>query len=666
MERKLKEWGLTLDDAISLGWEEVDPLQVEGLPQLRCIRIPYYEPTDLSRRTRAINGQDFERFRVLPHKLAPPGATLAEDMPRYLQKPGTGCEAYYPPIIDWESVLVDTSIGVIVTEGEAKAAKACKEGFPTIGLGGVSSFRSIRNGIIFSRTLKDFNWRGRRVYIIYDSDIVTNINVVHAINSLALTLVDHGAIPYVCFIPQLENGKSGLDDFLIINGPNMLEQLLTNATPISAVESLIELNNRYVVIKNIAGIYDLENEKITSRNNFVSVIESTSKCIRYKVNAGGKIVPEIISAAQEWLSWPMRSEATKLVYEPGKERYVNNALNIWPGWGCSPRVGDAKLFIELLDYMFGSRQADKEWFLKWLAYPIQNPGTKLFTAAVLYSVEHGTGKSFLGQIIGKIYGKNYGEIQSADFRRDFNAWAENKQFILGDEITSSDKRVESDYLKRLITANELRVNKKYVEEFTIRDCINYMFTTNHPDAFFLEDTDRRFFIHEITERKLSDTFFSELHNWVWEERGYEVVLEYLLNIDCTDFNPRSRAKETISKTIMFEAGLGDLASWVRSLIRDPSSKLMHNGFAVQKDIYTAKELLRIYDPMGQTKVTSNGMTRELAKAGAAMLLRGDRVPTPEGNERVYAIRNAAQWQLAKPHLIIEHINKIKLGERSKF
>ena len=305
MERKLKEWGLTLDDAISLGWEEVDPLQVEGLPQLRCIRIPYYEPTDLSRCTRAINGQDFERFRVLPHKLAPPGATLAEDMPRYLQKPGTGCEAYYPPIIDWESVLVDTSIGVIVTEGEAKAAKACKEGFPTIGLGGVSSFRSIRNGIIFSRTLKDFNWRGRRVYIIYDSDIVTNINVVHAINSLALTLVDHGAIPYVCFIPQLENGKSGLDDFLIINGPNMLEQLLTNATPISAVESLIELNNRYVVIKNIAGIYDLENEKITSRNNFVSVIESTSKCIRYKVNAGGKIVPEIISAAQEWLSCPI-------------------------------------------------------------------------------------------------------------------------------------------------------------------------------------------------------------------------------------------------------------------------------------------------------------------------------------------------------------------------
>ncbi len=666
MERKLKEWGLTLEDARGLGWEEVETLQVEGLPQVRCIRIPYYEPTDLSRRTRAINGQDFERFRVLPHRLAPPGATLAEGMPRYLQKPGTGCEAYYPLNIDWEDVINDTSVGVIVTEGEAKAAKACKEGFPTIGLGGVSSFRSIKNGILLSRTLKDFNWRGRRVYIVFDSDIIVNPNVVNAANSLALTLVDHGGMPYICFIPQLENGKSGLDDFLVINGPEMFEQLLSNAVPISAVESLIELNNKYIVIKDIAGIYDLENEKVTSRNNFVSVIESTSKCIRYKVTKGGKVTPEIISAAQEWLTWPMRAEASKLVYEPGKERIVDNALNIWPGWGCSPRTGEPKLFIELLDYMFGVRQADKEWFLKWLAYPIQNPGTKLFTAAVLYSTEHGTGKSFLGQIIGKIYGKNYGEIQSGDFKRDFNAWAENKQFILGDEITSSDKRTESDYLKRLITANELRVNKKYVEEFTIRDCINYLFTTNHPDAFFLEDTDRRFFIHEITERKLSDTFFMALHDWIWEDKGYEVVLEYLLNVDCGDFNPRARAKETISKTLMFEAGLGDLASWVRGLIRDPDAKLTHNGFSVQKDIYTAKELLRMYDPMGQTKVTSNGMTRELAKAGATMLLRGDRIPTPEGNERVYAVRNAAQWQHAQPYLVTQHVNQVKLGERSKF
>lgn len=666
MQKQLSKYGLDLNDAAVLGWEEVAQLQIPGLPHVRCIRIPYYEPFDLSRPVLSVNGQAFERYRVLPSLLAPPGSELSSDMPRYLQIPGTGVEAYFPPNVDWNSIITDTSVGVIITEGEAKAAKASKEGFPTIALGGVDSFRSLKRGILLARTLREFNWRGRRVYICFDSDIVSNPNVVAAANRLALALVDQCAMPYIVFIPPIDEQKVGIDDFLVANGPDMFEELLNNAVPISAVESLIELNSKYAVVRNVAGIYDFANEKLTSRNNFVSVIESTSKCIRYKVTTKGKVIPEIISAAEEWLKWPMRNEVKKLVYEPGKERIVDGALNTWPGWGCSPRYGDPTPFVTLINYLFGERTDDRDWFLKWLAYPIQNPGTKLFTAAVLYSVEHGTGKSFLGQIIGRIYGQNYTEIKSSDFRKDFNTWAENKQFILGDEITSSDKRAESDNLKRLITANELRINRKYVEEYTIRDCINYLFTTNHPDAFFLEDSDRRFFIHEITTPKLSDDFYQDLHDWIYDQNGHEIVLDYLLNVDCTGFNPRSRAKDTVSKANMFEAGLGDLASWVRSLLRDPESKLTHSSMKLKKDIYTAKELLKIYDPLCQTRVTSNGMTRELAKVGARPLLRGERIRTPEGLERVYAIRNVSDWQMATNEMVIQHVNGEVISERSKF
>ncbi len=662
MQKQLSKYGLTEADAQLLGWYEIPELQDEGLPSVRCICIPYFEPTDLSRQVIAVNGREYQRYRVLPKF----EGELSPDMPKYLQRPGTSCEGYYPPNIDWSIVMDDPSIGVLVTEGEAKAAKACKEGFPCIALGGVSSFRSLKNGILFARTLRNFNWRGRKVYICFDSDIVTNPNVVAAANQLALTLVDYAAMPYIVFVPAIEDRKQGLDDFLIANGPDMLDELLARAMPVSAVESLIKLNQKYAVIKNIAGIYDFANEKITSRNNFVSVIESTEKCIRYRVSTSGKLKPEVISAADEWLRWPMRNEVQSLVYEPGKDRMVDNSLNIWPGWGCRPRYNEPTLFLNLIDFIFANREEERKWFIQWLAYPLQFPGTKLFTAAVLYSVQHGTGKSFLGQIIGKIYGKNYTEIQSSDFKASFNQWAENKQFILGDEITSSDKRAESDHLKRLITANELRINKKYVEEFTIRDCINYMFTTNHPDAFFLEDTDRRFFIHEITGEKLSDDFYSDLHDYIYEKQGYEDVLGYLLNVDLTEFNPRARAKETISKLMMFEAGLGDLASWVRSLMRDPTNRLVWQGFPVTKDVFTAKELLRIYDPTQQTRVTSGGMTRELTRAGARLLLRGERVTTSEGSERVYAIRNCEEWSRATKELVVQAANVEVLGERTKF
>ena len=58
---------------------------------------------------------------------------------------------------------------------------------------------------------------------------------------------------------------------------------------------------------------------------------------------------------------------------------------------------------------------------------------------------------------------------------------------MGDDVTGSDKRADADFLKKLITQKELRVNVKYLPAYTVKDCINYFFTANHPDSFFLED-----------------------------------------------------------------------------------------------------------------------------------------------------------------------------------
>lgn len=661
MQRQLAKWGLTLEDAGCLGWEEIPQLHEPGLPSVRCIRIPYIEPLNGGSPVTAINGQDFQRFRVLPHILSPSDKPANVDMPKYLQPPETGVEAYYPPLIDWKLIDSDTSIPVLITEGEAKAARACKDWFPTIGLGGVNSFRSLKNGIMLCRTLRDFEWRGRKVYIIFDSDITDNPNVCAAANQLALTLVDHSAIPYMVFIPPVEDKKVGLDDFLISNGPDMLDALLNNAMPVTAVEALIRLNDYYYVVKDIASIYDLRNEKVISRGNFTTVVEAAEKSIRYRVTSGGKTIPEVVCAADEWLRWPMRNEAKSLVYEPGKDKLVEGSINVWPGWGCQPRKGSVRLFEQLVNFMFGEREDDKRWFMQWLAYPLQHPGFKLYTAAVLYSVEHGTGKSFLGEIVGKIYGKNFTIIQNKDFSASFNTWAKNRQFILGDEVTSSDRRAESDNLKKLITASEIRINEKYVEEYAIRDCINYLFTTNHPDAFFLEDSDRRFFIHEITTPKLTNEFYMELHDWVFQENGHECVFDYLLKYDLTGFNPRASAKETLAKVTMFESGLGDLASWLRNVIRDPENRLVWQGTKITKDIFSASELYQIYDPQGRTRVTVNGVSRELQKANIRPLLGSIAIQTPNGREKVYAMRNRNAWENADGDAVRNHVKAQMLG-----
>ena len=647
MEKQLLKYGLTMQDADNLHWRETIH---QGK---RAIRIPYFEPLDTTRPVIARNGELFFRLRFLSGDVWHPVFDQ-----KYHQNPNTGVEAYFPPIVDWASVNDNPDIPVIITEGEAKAAKGCKEGFHVIGLGGVNSYGAVNDGYLICRTLREFNFKGRRVTIIYDSDVAAKEEVVRALNDLAAKLTTHcSALPYVCFLPQVGEGKTGLDDFLIAKGADALRELLATASPLGSIESLVGLNKQYAIIKDTASIWSFEGEKLMSRNNFVTVIESTKTAVRYVVGPGGKVQHEVVSAAEEWLKWPMRTELGRIVYEPGKDRIIEGNLNVWPGWGCEAKAGDHTLFLRLLDYMFGDYVEDKRWFLQWLAYPLQHPGTKMFTAAVLYSVEHGTGKSFLGQIIGKIYGRNFAEIRSTDLHKNFNEWAENKQFILGDEITSSDKRKESDELKRLITESELRVNKKYVEEYVIRDCINYLFTTNHPDAFFLEDKDRRFFIHEITQPPMPNSFYAELHEATHNGELSSAVHHYLLHeVDTSDFNPRAKARDTLSKSMMFEQSLGDLASWVRALLRDPDSKLRnHPG----RDLFTVKELLMLYDPSGMTRATCNGMSREIARTGLRALLRGARVETPTGTDRIYAVRNNHRWERADMATILQNLGTLK-------
>lgn len=655
MRNQLIKWGLTQDDAELLGWEEVARIDEPGLPPLRAVRIPYCNPFRPGHFLPAVGGNDFLRYRVLPDPLT---GRLALGTPRYLQPKGTGVEAYFPPNMNWLAVASDPRIPCIITEGEAKAARGCKDFFPTIGLGGVNSFQDLKNGYTACPSLMRFPWRGRPAVIVFDSDVCTNANVVSAMNGLAECLLQLGAVPMVAFLPAVGTEKTGLDDFLRDNGPGALAEILNKATPLGAVESLVQLNENYAVIKATGNVFNRRTKSLMTISSFSGVAESAKKCVRYDVKVskkeGERIVPKIVPAAQEWLTWPMRAEYGKVIYEPGKPEVVEGNLNSWAGWGGIPREGDCRLFVRLINYMFGANDGDKHWFLQWLAYPLQHPGVKMFTACVLFSIEHGTGKSFLGEIMGKIYGENYVEVVRRDFASQFNTWSRNRQFVLGDEITSSDKREEADNIKRLITASELRINEKYAAEYVIRDSINYLFTTNHPDAFFMEDNDRRFFIHEITTPKLDDVFFSELHDWIHGERGFENVFHYLLNYDLTGFNPRARARQTLAKSLMFEYGLGDLATWVRSVLMHPDETLVFQNVPVERDVFSASELLQMYDPSQRSKVTQNGMARELARVGLRPLLHATTVMTSHGRQKVYAVRRRGEWEAAPYETVKKH------------
>ena len=158
-------------------------------------------------------------FRIRYLGLARTFAALTKSgQQRYAQPVSTGVKAYFPRNLqglDWPTVIGQPATPIVITEGELKSSSACKLGFPTIGLGGVYSFRSAKSGVLLLPELESINWQERTTYLVFDSDYQDNPQVCRALYELAETLVDQGALPFLVTLPDvLDDGKTGLDDFL--------------------------------------------------------------------------------------------------------------------------------------------------------------------------------------------------------------------------------------------------------------------------------------------------------------------------------------------------------------------------------------------------------------------------------------------------------------------
>jgi len=483
--------------------------------------------------------------------------------------------------------------------------------------------------------------------------------VCAALATFAAELQRRGAFAYLVSLPGLPGlEKVGLDDFLVHAGTSattQFEQLLHYAEPLGLTAPLFSLNEQYVYVRNPGLVIDRTDvENKVSPSAFKEHLEATTQYQERAVKPDGAVSYKAVSASAAWLRWPLRTEVAKLTYAPGSQTFIIRhgleVFNTWTGWGVDPTKGDVKPFLNLIDHLFtGAEPEAKAWFLNWLAYPLQHPGVKMFSSAVVHGIKHGTGKSLVGYTLGKIYGKNFTELNQNDLHNNFNEWAENKQFVMGDDITGSNKRQDADYLKKIITQQELRLNPKHVRSYVVPDCINYYFTANHPDAFFLEDDDRRFFIHEVIVQPLPETFFQTYGTWL-AAGGAAQVFEWLLKRDLKGFNPAAPAFRTAAKDRMITNVQSDLASWVRQLMLTPEAVLKVGEISVEKELFTNKELLAFYDPTGHTGTTANGLGRELARAGIRQVLEGKPVRLKDGTQqRYYAVRNLEtdrDWETA--------------------
>jgi hypothetical protein len=209
--------------------------------------------------------------------------------------------------------------------------------------------------------------------------------------------------------------------------------------------------------------------------------------------------------------------------------------------------------------MFRDNREERRWFEQWFAYQIQHPGTKMFTACVLWSDTQGSGKSFIFEILGSIFGKNFGTVSQKQLAGPFNEFICKRQFVLADEINNrKNVRLDIDQLKLLITRPEVEVNPKHIRQYTIPDVVNWAFTSNHRDSSYIDNHDRRFAIFHVNEKKLDLDFSKALRAWKNTGEAAKALRYYFERLDLGDFEPHAPALITEGRAEMIEANLSEL------------------------------------------------------------------------------------------------------------
>jgi Domain of unknown function (DUF3854)/Family of unknown function (DUF5906) len=646
MLAKLKTSLLTARHAAALRLQpygEAHDLDIQ--PSWSGFKIPYF----------TLDGKvdpEFYRFRYTQDRPSRGFASLAaaEKPRRYAQPANSGCNVYLPPLLDmtWREIAKDSDVSVVITEGELKAACGCAQGIPTLGLGGVYSWRSTKEGVAFLPILEAFNWLKRKVYLCFDSDLVSNAMVRMAEGQLARALAARGAETLWTILPPGDNEtKQGMDDFMYASGLQAFQELLAASEPLGPGIAMHQLNSEVAMIHSTAEVLELQTGNIYSVAAFADAVYRNRTYV--DMSTGKSLIK---CAAKEWLAWPLRNRVARIEYEPSCNELIlpDGAYNAWAtaGWGCVPSVkGTMAPWHDLLGRVFTSQPADVvAWVRRWFAYPLQHPGAKLHTALLIWGQQTGTGKTLLGDTMRYIYGRNYGTVNNTQLASQFNEWLENKQFIVGDEIALGDKRHLGDWLKDIITGNIIRLNSKNRKTYAVRNCVNFYFTSNHDDAMYIEAADRRIFVNEVTGPPLLRTEYERYLRWLQQEGGAERLFHYLLHeVDLADFDPVARPPATAAKYDMAAMGRGDLEDWAVQLRNAPDSVLTSNNW----DLFRVEDLLKAYDPEGKDKAKSVGMGRALNRAGVYRVAGGNNTVLVEGvRARFYAVRNAQLYQRMGP------------------
>jgi hypothetical protein len=274
-----------------------------------------------------------------------------------------------------------------------------------------------------------------------------------------------------------------------------------------------------------------------------------------------------IPAEKFWKEHPWRHQRT-IVFKPGGTTEPTE-FNLWRGFGIEPRRGwqkQRRLLRHIFQIICRRDKAKFKYFIRWLAWAVQNPDKHSEVVIVLKSRKQGTGKSTVGAVMPKIFGPHGALVDDKDrLLGRFNDWLETTSFVLGEEIMWAGDHKSTDKLKSMITADTIQVERKNGAIRQIKNRLHPMMTTNHDHAVDAGVGDRRNVTLDVDDKRACDeTWFGPLYQDL-EDGGIREFFWFLKNLRLRDWHPRQVIK-TAETTEQQRMSADSISQWARACI----------------------------------------------------------------------------------------------------
>jgi hypothetical protein len=176
------------------------------------------------------------------------------------------------------------------------------------------------------------------------------------------------------------------------------------------------------------------------------------------------------------------------------------------------------------------------WVLKWLAYPLRNPGAKM-DMGLIVNGDAGTGKNlFFERIVVHLYEGYAGMIGPQLLHARFNDWAAWARLIVVDGQLAKRHVARA---KEYMTSNSIIVERRYEKPRERANHINFVFVSSDANFVPPDVADRRFFVVEAPPPM--PRVFYEAVEYEIANGGIEAFREYLMGcLDMSGFDNHTK------------------------------------------------------------------------------------------------------------------------------